>query len=195
MSVRNTRCEAPRDPSRFGERLVLGRVQTGDASASARGAEHASHPGLAPANATRRTPHRRPRCRSALTALAAAIALASPACRCNRLTSRSANVTAVSNAAGIEQIARARCDRANACGVVGGGGRFSTRAACIADVRTNLETDLSPQRCPLGVGPTELRECIAVVERGDCTSVLSDLEQRIACRTSDLCLRDSTSNF
>jgi Family of unknown function (DUF6184) len=85
-----------------------------------------------------------------------------------------------------ESIASARCDRAQRCNQIGPAQRYSDRGHCMNVMRADARQMLG--QCPRGVDEPDVRECLTEISNQDCRSVVDDLEERIACRSDDLCL-------
>jgi len=87
----------------------------------------------------------------------------------------------------LDKIVGARCDREMKCGNVGGDKKFSTRDACMSEVKKEFSDDINAEECPAGVDGKELSECLTEARNEDCANPFDTIGRVAACRTSDLC--------
>jgi|SRR5580658_7721787 hypothetical protein len=91
------------------------------------------------------------------------------------------------NLASIDAIALARCDREQRCDNVGAGKTFSNREACLNDIRSKGDNDLTTSACPGGIDTTRLQTCLDAVRTERCDNPLDAVGRLSACRTDSLC--------
>lgn len=87
------------------------------------------------------------------------------------------------------QLAAATCDRAVACGDVGGDdGDYKTREDCVKERTREGKDDLRAAECPGGVDRVQLDKCLTEIRGQRCGDPMDALGKASACRTSALCL-------
>lgn len=95
----------------------------------------------------------------------------------------------MSNAAAIDRLVGARCDREVACANVGIDKHFVTREVCTAELREHASGELRPTECPGGIDGAALDACLASVRDESCTNPIDTISRLSACKTSNLCIR------
>ncbi len=86
----------------------------------------------------------------------------------------------------VESVATALCDHVLACDTTHQP-PFSSRAACLDEVRASLSHDLNASTCPGNLDEGQLRTCLTAVENQDCHQPLESPEPIDQCRASALC--------
>ncbi len=94
----------------------------------------------------------------------------------------------VSLVAAIDRLAEAGCDRAQACGDIGGSGRYGTRDECLRATSKADADNLDLDRCPQ-LDAAQLEACTKAVQEAPCDHEGSHLERMDACRVAVLCRR------
>jgi hypothetical protein len=103
-----------------------------------------------------------------------------------RLTSAQQSAPPV-NAASIDAIALARCDREQRCGNIGDEKKFSNRDACLNEIRSKGDNDLTTSACPGGIDTARLETCLDAVRAERCNDLLDWAGRLSECRTDALC--------
>jgi hypothetical protein len=65
-------------------------------------------------------------------------------------------------------IAGARCDHELVCNRIGSGGKFETRAECVAALQKDKGSDFTAQSCPDGVSESGLEACLRAIGEEGC---------------------------
>lgn len=105
-----------------------------------------------------------------------------------------AHVNTTANQVAIDRIVAARCAREQACNNVGPDKSFASSQACDTKIRADMREDLKVSECPYGVDEKELRECLDSIHKEDCGNPIDTISRLAACRTSDMCLKNSPAN-
>ncbi len=80
------------------------------------------------------------------------------------------------------QIVEARCARAVTCNTE------TNKAECLQTMRTRLESELEPARCPNGIDQNSLGLCLEAIRNETCGSPIETLARASACATTKMCL-------
>jgi len=99
-------------------------------------------------------------------------------------TTTTTGVVAMPNETAIDEIARARCARENACNNVGDQRMWESTDACMHDQRDIARDAVSIHRCPSGIDAKALPDCTEAIGREACTSP----SLPSACLKTFLCL-------
>lgn len=86
------------------------------------------------------------------------------------------------------QIVEARCAREVACNTVGDGHPWQNREGCVATMKTRLESELKPARCPNGIDQNSLGLCLDAIRNESCGNPMETLARASACANAKLCL-------
>lgn len=86
----------------------------------------------------------------------------------------------------IARLATVRCQRADACGRIGGSGRHATAIQCLQDVEHEAMDALDELRCGL-IAAEDLDRCLDQIARAPCTVEITHTEQMPACVLGRLC--------
>ncbi len=89
--------------------------------------------------------------------------------------------------ASINAIALARCDREQRCDNIGARKKFSNRDACLNEVRSKGDNNLTTSACPSGIDTARLQTCLDEVRIERCDNPLDTLGRLSACRIDSLC--------
>lgn len=95
----------------------------------------------------------------------------------------------VADATVVDRIATARCDREESCARIGTGALYRNREACERDAHAIVSRDISPDRCPGGVGEVALDRCIKSIELGACDRPGQEYGRTSHCQLSSLCMK------
>jgi hypothetical protein len=87
----------------------------------------------------------------------------------------------------LAKLAVTNCDRELACGNIGAGRRYETRALCLGTFEREKYEELGFRECLLGVDYQRLDACSRAIESAECRSPLDTLEPYQACAKERLC--------
>jgi hypothetical protein len=135
--------------------------------------------------------------RSRTQAIAATVSVLIAAAGCQVTPARTgsdATPLPVGGVSAATRLAETRCDHEVACGNVGAGRYYETRALCLADMTQSAGTDLAQSVCPIGVDSNRLSRCIEQFRRESCRP-LATIGRMTACSASTMCLRSSDERF
>ena len=90
-------------------------------------------------------------------------------------------------AGAVDRIAEARCAREQRCNNIGADEDYSSKEACLSEIRNGIRDELNASDCPGGVDSSELSECVTEIQNEDCNNPIDKLGRIAACRTSDIC--------
>jgi hypothetical protein len=90
----------------------------------------------------------------------------------------------------VEGIATARCQREKRCKNIGKNKEYASLDACKSKIQDDWRGELNAYECPGGVDAKELAECVREIENENCKNPFDTLERVIACRSSDICIRN-----
>jgi hypothetical protein len=88
----------------------------------------------------------------------------------------------------INRIVQARCEREARCTNIGHEKKFSSRDECANQLSEKSRSQLSKEKCPVGVDAKELGECVREIKDESCGNPLDTLERVAACNPMDLCV-------
>ena len=100
---------------------------------------------------------------------------------------RPASSTVVESDRAVEKMAKANCDREQACANIGSGRRYQTRELCTGTFEREKFEELGFGKCLLGIDYLQLDLCMREISSENCNSPLDTLESLGACRSSKLC--------
>jgi len=92
------------------------------------------------------------------------------------------------DAAVVDELTGARCDREQTCNNVGDGRKYASRDTCTESIRGDLGNDLNSYHCPRGIKREGLDSCLSAIRTEACSNPLDTLERMEKCRTVHLCL-------
>ena len=95
---------------------------------------------------------------------------------------------AAENDRAVLSIVEARCAREVSCNKIGEGQPFTTKDACLREMRSHLEAELQPARCPSGLDENSLGNCLDAIRNETCGSPMETMARAAACRTAKMCL-------
>lgn len=87
----------------------------------------------------------------------------------------------------IEDLALARCTRAQRCGVVGPENVETLLNDCISRLSAKFRGELRPTHCEKGVVPAGVEGCLSTLRQETCANELESLKSVSECRVSSLC--------
>jgi len=87
----------------------------------------------------------------------------------------------------LHQISRARCEREEHCGNIGGGKDYASMGACEEKIRADWSGDLNKYECPHGIVKSALDKCLADVRTEECGNPFDTLSRVVSCNASDIC--------
>lgn len=96
-------------------------------------------------------------------------------------------VAAKENDDAVLQIVEARCSREVSCNTMGSH-PWASKEGCLQEMKTRLEGELKPARCPSGIDQNSLGLCLDSIRNESCGSPMETLARASACRTTKLCL-------
>ncbi len=97
------------------------------------------------------------------------------------------SATRVDNTYAIQAISSARCDREMRCDNIGKDRTFSSREACISDVKESAREAVGADQCPKGVLQADLTSCLSAIKSDGCGNILDHVTRMAACRPSEIC--------
>jgi hypothetical protein len=89
----------------------------------------------------------------------------------------------------VDQMTAARCDREVACGRVGVGRKYSSRRACIDEIRGGIENDINTTNCAHGFYRVMLDRCMAAITSQQCDQPSDATASVDSCRSVAVCLQ------
>jgi hypothetical protein len=96
---------------------------------------------------------------------------------------------ASADAAIVQQLSAARCDREQSCNNVGGGQKYATRSVCMEQMRGSIANDLNTYNCPRGIDHDEVDHCVAAIKNEECSHPLDTITRMEKCRTGLMCMK------
>jgi hypothetical protein len=93
------------------------------------------------------------------------------------------------DAAIVEQLATARCDREQTCNNIGGGQKYASRSVCMEQMRGSIANDLNAYNCPRGIDRNEVGHCVTAIKSEECGNPLDTLARMEKCRTTPMCMK------
>jgi hypothetical protein len=97
--------------------------------------------------------------------------------------------TAGADAAVVDRIAQAACDREQSCGTIGPGGYFKEREDCLTTMRAKFSKQINHQQCPAGIERGAFDDCISAFRANECAQPGDEITRSAHCSVSDLCLK------
>jgi hypothetical protein len=90
----------------------------------------------------------------------------------------------------VNHLARARCDREQACNNVGDGKTYASRQVCMDQFRGGVANDLNAHQCPGGINAAAVQECLTAIGNEECGAHPVEAIIRIdKCRSGALCMK------
>jgi hypothetical protein len=111
---------------------------------------------------------------------------ANPSRTDSRGASASMQATGVDSVS-VEKLSSARCDHEEACKHVGEGQSYSSRDACMYQMRGSMAKELNSYNCPNGIDQGAVDRCMAAIRNEECGHLLDTLARIDKCRTGALC--------
>jgi hypothetical protein len=93
------------------------------------------------------------------------------------------------DAAIVERLSRARCDREQSCGNIGGGQKYVSRDVCMDQMRGTIANDLNTFNCPGGLDRGEVEHCLSAIKSEQCGHPFETIGRMQRCRTGALCVK------
>jgi hypothetical protein len=93
------------------------------------------------------------------------------------------------DAAIVEQVSAARCDREQSCNNIGGGQKYVSRNVCMDQMRGSIANDLNTYNCPRGIDRDEVEHCMLAIKNEECSHPLDTITRIQKCRTGALCMK------
>jgi hypothetical protein len=93
------------------------------------------------------------------------------------------------DAAIVEKLSTARCDREQSCNNIGGGQKYVSREVCMQQMRGSLANDLNTYDCPHGIDRGQLEHCMLAIKNEECSNPLDTITRMQDCRTGALCMK------
>ncbi len=84
-----------------------------------------------------------------------------------------------------DELARARCERAQRCNEVGPTSKYETLQDCQQTMLVDTQEELGD--CHQGVDRGDFNQCLATVREQDCRGAMDSLRESKACSSDDLC--------
>lgn len=85
------------------------------------------------------------------------------------------------------QIAEAVCDRAERCGKIGEGEKYSSRTACEKTATESYRNELDMYGCPGSIVPRAVESCAEKIRGEGCLNPVASLMHRVDCDAGHLC--------
>jgi hypothetical protein len=93
------------------------------------------------------------------------------------------------DAAVVDRIAQAACDREESCGTIGPGGYFKEREECLTTMRAKFSRQINHQQCPAGIERGAFDDCISAFRANECAQPGEEITRSAHCSVSDLCMK------
>jgi hypothetical protein len=93
------------------------------------------------------------------------------------------------DAAIVQQLSAARCDREQTCNNVGGGQKYASRNVCMEQMRGSIANDLNTYECPRGIDRNEVEHCVVAIKNEECSHPLDTITRMEKCRTGLMCIK------
>jgi hypothetical protein len=93
------------------------------------------------------------------------------------------------DAAIVERLAEARCDREQACNHIGPGAVYASRGVCKEQVHGSIANDLNTYNCPRGLDGEAIDRCMAAIKGEECGHPFDTLVRYEKCRNAALCMK------
>lgn len=87
----------------------------------------------------------------------------------------------------VDDIALARCTRAQRCGSLGPENVEVLLSDCISRLSTKFRDELRSTQCEKGVVPAQVEECLTTIRQETCAAEVEKLNSVSECRASSLC--------
>lgn len=84
-------------------------------------------------------------------------------------------------------IAEAVCDRAQRCGKIGEGEKYTSREACTQSATEDYRGELDMYDCPGSIVPNAVKNCANEIRDEGCLNPVASLERVIDCDSRHLC--------
>jgi hypothetical protein len=90
----------------------------------------------------------------------------------------------------VNHLARARCDREQACNNVGDGKEYASRQVCMDQARGGVANDLNSHQCPGGINRAAVQECLTAIGNEECGAHPVEAITRMdKCRSGAMCMK------
>ena len=93
----------------------------------------------------------------------------------------------ISTSHAVHAIAKARCEREQRCGNIGGDKTYASTGACEDKIKADWAGDLNKYECPKGIVKAELDQCLTEVRGEECSHPFDTLSRLVQCNSSDIC--------
>jgi hypothetical protein len=89
----------------------------------------------------------------------------------------------------VDRLATARCDQEQGCKNVGPGDKYTSRNACMDQMRGSIGNDLNGYSCPHGLDSDAVDRCMVAIKSEECSHPFDTLMRFDKCRTGPMCMK------
>jgi hypothetical protein len=94
------------------------------------------------------------------------------------------------DAAVVDRLSNARCDREAACDNVGDGKKYASQQVCMDKMRGGIANDINSYQCPRGIDGTAVQECLAAIGNEECGAhPIEAITRMDKCRSGAMCMK------
>ena len=94
------------------------------------------------------------------------------------------------DAAVVDRLSTARCDREAACDNVGDGKKYASRQVCLDKTHGGIANDINSYQCPRGIDGTAVSQCLTAIANEECGAHPIEAITRVdKCRSGAMCMK------